>query len=284
MTVVIEIGEKVQVSSPYHAGFVGEAKRLGAKWNPSAKTWNFDLRDEQAARKLCQKHYGTDGSPETAKTGTIQIRINQDIWGAEVWFGNFRAAVQFSKKSSTSIAPGVVILKGDFHGGGSAKHPAATPAPGTILELRDLPLLIIEGILKEEREQNPCHDGKKAWEVIDSDKEAKLDFELEKLIAAVSALDGARKMEFIKRLRLMSPVMPMSADKVEPIQGIVTKTAPVAPKSIDSDEEFSANWAALLEDEQVEQNNLSIIDREQEAIEKEFAGIFGTGGGNEFHG
>jgi hypothetical protein len=51
---------KIEVTSPYNAAFVKDARNVGGAWDPSAKAWIFPPHREAAARELAARHYGAE--------------------------------------------------------------------------------------------------------------------------------------------------------------------------------------------------------------------------------
>lgn len=59
--------------SPYNRDMIGEAKRIGGRWNPTLRAWEFDIRDHDKVEQLAARFYGYT----PADTGeTVTIRVN----------------------------------------------------------------------------------------------------------------------------------------------------------------------------------------------------------------
>jgi hypothetical protein len=57
-------GNSVVVDTPYHPGFPQSAKALGGKWDPAARIWRFDSRDEERVRVLVSTIFGDPDEPQ----------------------------------------------------------------------------------------------------------------------------------------------------------------------------------------------------------------------------
>lgn len=53
-------GGLIKVSSPYSMEFVTRAKELGARWDSTARTWNFDQAKESSLRAICLDIFGVE--------------------------------------------------------------------------------------------------------------------------------------------------------------------------------------------------------------------------------
>ncbi|MFE7666450.1 hypothetical protein [Streptomyces celluloflavus] len=136
---------RVALISPYNADVPPAAKKIGGRWNPVLKAWEFDGRDEQRVRDLAREVYGTDGSPE-AEADTVTIRW--DIGGFddnELFYAGRRILRRPSRDEDVQLSPGVVLVAGGFPGrGGSVRYPRIAAEYGTVLEIRDLPRAAVD--------------------------------------------------------------------------------------------------------------------------------------------
>ena len=132
--------DRISVEGPYHPDFPGRAKRLGGRWNPTAKIWGFDVSNESRVRALCLELFGTDG--DTA-VPTVMIRAT---WHCDnyadreaIYIAGRQIARAFNRDSGVKIGEGVIVVEGDFRSGGSRKKWATCVERGTIIEIRDIP-------------------------------------------------------------------------------------------------------------------------------------------------
>lgn len=133
-------GSIIRTRTPYNAEFVEHAKRLGGDWDPGAKTWTFDARDEARVRDLLQDIFGTDGSD--AEVVDVQIKASEYHDDDRIEFLGREVARRRSRDSKPVLADGVIVVEGKFKSrGGSRKNPRIldSEVDGMILEVRDVP-------------------------------------------------------------------------------------------------------------------------------------------------
>ncbi|RJQ53386.1 MAG: hypothetical protein C4521_07585 [Actinobacteria bacterium] len=146
---VTSTGDKVRVSSPYHPDFPARAKMLGGRWDPEAREWTFDLRDENRVRALCREVYGTDGSGEVDLV-TLRVSLDDLRDDRQVWVAGRCVAERRSRDSAVRLGDGVILLSGGFPWrGGSSKYPGLKPYTNTVLEVRDVPRPAAEAAVRE---------------------------------------------------------------------------------------------------------------------------------------
>lgn len=156
MTVKITVaGKTVSVSSPYHAGFVADARAMNGKWNSGAVAWVFDARLESRVRESCLTHYGTDGA-QSVPLVTMQLKA-RDAAGDCPWDNGSQwllaGRVLLSRPgrdSAVSIGDGVSLDCGSLpKSGGSAKYPMVEASEDTVLRVFDVPRPVAERIVAE---------------------------------------------------------------------------------------------------------------------------------------
>ncbi len=136
------------VDSPYHPAFVRRAHKLNGKFRD--RIWYFDGRDEEAVRAACIEVYGTDGTP--CETRCVRVALDHfDFGRAESIFmaGRQVARVQ-GRDSGAKLGDGVVIIEGKIGSGGSRKNFCVMIEPGTVIEIRDVPIAKVRAIANEE--------------------------------------------------------------------------------------------------------------------------------------
>ncbi len=138
-------GNTIHTSTPYDPAFVAACKQLNGKWHAATKTWTFDSRDEAAVREACIKAFGTDGSDTTTvELVDVRVSLHNDGCGEELRMFGRCLARRPGRDCAVRLGEGVVIVAGGFPGsGGSAKHPALSANPGTVLEVRDVPASLV---------------------------------------------------------------------------------------------------------------------------------------------
>lgn len=131
---------KVSVYSPYHPDFVAAARKLNGKW--SSPYWSFDSRDEERVRNVCFKVYGTDGSE--VETTDIKVQITRSSSNPLFAYGRM-VVERRGRNSRVTLGDGVVILDGDFPAScGSSRYPSLTNGEPVTLEVRDVPISLVE--------------------------------------------------------------------------------------------------------------------------------------------
>ena len=163
--------KKIKLSAPYHPGLPDKAKAIGGRWSSERKAWYFDERDEERVRKLAQEIYGTRGEGEQVDIVTVRVNLD-DVEGAKYGslflFGR-EIASRRSRDQRVRLGDGVIIVKGGFPAsGGSMRNPSLAPEEGTILEIRDVPLSLVQAakftveIVPETREEAPAEEKEEA--------------------------------------------------------------------------------------------------------------------------
>ena len=142
------------VSCPRHPAFLSFAHNHSATWLPASKAWRFDLRSLPELKQLLVKLYGTAGND----VPTADIRVTARALVRATRTGIFllgREAIRaFSRDSGVRPGPGTIILEGNADSGGSAANWQTIVHPGTTLELRDVPVTLIERF--RQTAQNPA--------------------------------------------------------------------------------------------------------------------------------
>ena len=147
---IVTGAEQIAVSAPYCPEWPEKARAIGGKWDSARSLWKFDARDEARVRDLCVEVFGTDGHPVEVR----DIRVALDglpSLGDSLWVGGRLVCRRRNRDWKVELGDGVVSVSGDFpRSGGSSKHPRLDPMPGTVLEVRDVPLSIAEALVAAE--------------------------------------------------------------------------------------------------------------------------------------
>ncbi len=131
---------RLVVEAPYHPALPAAAKDRGGKFDSASKTWSFDVRDEEAVRKMLLRIYGTDGAPTELRTIRVDAYKLASRGDQEIWVAGRRICSRLERDAGVRLGEGVVVVTGRFPAsGGSRNHPAVDPREGTILEVRDVP-------------------------------------------------------------------------------------------------------------------------------------------------
>lgn len=145
--VVTVVANSVAVSSPYHPDFAPKARKLGGRWQPTTKTWSFDVRDEGRVRALLRAVFGDDGSAPvetlTVRCGSGPLEGRQGTFGGSRpmswWLAGREVARAYGRDSGAKLGDGVIVLKGSFSSGGSVKNPGCYFSEDLQVEVRDVP-------------------------------------------------------------------------------------------------------------------------------------------------
>lgn len=144
--------ERIYLTAPYHYATAGKARLLHGIWLPDSKRWAFDTRDEDRVRRLCVDVYGTDGSEAKVPTVTVQVVCSHPDGSdaladdsSELWLLGRQLLRRRTRDSEVSLGDGVVVVSGGFaNSGGSANHPRIAWKSGTVLEVRDVPVVLAD--------------------------------------------------------------------------------------------------------------------------------------------
>lgn len=145
MTVEIQkVGDRVKTFTPYHPEFPGQAKKLGGRWDPGDKAWVFDGRDEDRVKELCREVYGTDGTAQEQVTLRVEFLETHEEPRGAIFLAGRQLARATGRDSGAKLGDGVVVLEGGFTSGGSVKNWETVARQGTVVELRDVPMVAAE--------------------------------------------------------------------------------------------------------------------------------------------
>lgn len=142
----------VEFRAPYHPDFVHKARNLKGVWNRSTQTWAFDVRDLEAVREIVRKVYGWEGTyPVEVTDVRVVLRAPDGSYPPgytnPLWLLGRLLAERPHRDARVRTGPGVLIVSGGFtQSAGSRKYPDLGAQPGTVLEVRDVPLLKVEAV------------------------------------------------------------------------------------------------------------------------------------------
>lgn len=138
VSVIIESGEAI-LTSPYNPDVPSKAKAIGGRWHPSTKTWRFDARDEDRVLELARSIYGTDGRDDINDVVTVHVKIGTAEYEKSKTVCGRIVAERRNRDGDVWLAPGVVIVDGEFpYSGGSVRNPRLGGS-SVVLEVRDIP-------------------------------------------------------------------------------------------------------------------------------------------------
>lgn len=176
---------RLAVTTPYSPEFVASAKRLGGRWAPKTKAWEFDPRDRARVEDILAQCFGWVSQP-SGELATVRVTIDDGAGNApEVRFAGRPICWRRGRDEDVRLADNVVIVAGRFPGsGGSMRRPMVISAPSdaeVTLEVRDIP---VEALAAETSSR---------WERVDAGGAAQRDAlvaERERLVARLAEIDA----------------------------------------------------------------------------------------------
>lgn len=136
---------RLWVECPYCDEIVREFRKSGGAWNGSL--WHFDLRDRAKIETALRAVFGTAGEDvplcdvlvPLAEVFTPDEQREQSL----SLFGRLLAR-RSNRDAAVSLGRGVVIAAGEFASeAGSARYPRLGDVAGVVLELRDVPVALV---------------------------------------------------------------------------------------------------------------------------------------------
>lgn len=174
--------------SPYNRDMPAEARRIGGRWNPTLRAWEFDIRDHDKVERLAAKYYGYTPS-DTGRTVTIRINAYEYVPDDYRRYNEIVLAGRIigrrpSRDSDVRLARNVILHSGAFADrGGSRNSPCIigdnNDQPEPVLEIRDLPAGTLELLDREG----------KHYELVEGDPMQALREERERLMQRVNEID-----------------------------------------------------------------------------------------------
>lgn len=142
-------GERLVVQAPFHPDLPAKSRDLGGRWDARQTAWTFDVRDEAAVREMLVSIFGTDGSPVETTTVLHQV-TSKEAAAPQLWLYGRKIAERIGRDSRVRLGEGVrYVNSGETFPsrGGSTKYPALEGA-GIVLEIRDVPVTLVEPTTK----------------------------------------------------------------------------------------------------------------------------------------
>ena len=136
MISIQELNSQLIVVSPFHPALPIKARSIGGKWvDPS---WVFDTRDRERVADLYRSVYGYDQFD--VETVDIQVKLRDECFiyadKSALFLAGRQLARANGRDSNANLGDGVVMVAGDFRGGGSLKNWVTRSSEGAIFEIR----------------------------------------------------------------------------------------------------------------------------------------------------
>lgn len=145
--VVLKVDEgQLFVHCPFRESLMNRFRELGGKG--SLNDWTFDAREKDRVAQLCDEYFGHHGDP----VPLCDIRFNlADAIGEKshsdkrlFLFGRLCAS-RLDRDKAPTMGEGVVVVEGRFEPSeGSKAHPKIGWVEGIVLEIRDVPVALVE--------------------------------------------------------------------------------------------------------------------------------------------
>ena len=185
---ITDRGNTTLLVSPYNKDIPAEAKRIGGRWNPTLRAWEFDIRDRDKVEQLAARFYGYTPA-DTGETVTIRVNAYDYVpddyreYNKVVVAGRI-VATRPSRDADVRLARNVILHSGAFAGrGGSRNSPCIIgdngDRPEPVLEIRDLPTGALSLLDKDS----------KPYELVDGDPKRALREERDRLMNRVAEID-----------------------------------------------------------------------------------------------
>ena len=179
-------GDMVAISCPFNQDLIDRLKSLGGRWDRAARTWNVPLRAETEARAVLVETFGTDGSPETTETVTVEITARCEIT-AEKSAVDFCGAVvcrASDRDSGAKVGPNASLISGRIESGGSRQYWKTVVKKGAVLRL-ELPRAALDKMGLDQGDWSYSIID----EYLDAGRRAALNARREALLAEIAKID-----------------------------------------------------------------------------------------------
>lgn len=148
---IINAENKLLVYTPYNPIFVKKIKQIiGAKWDPDKKAWIAPESALETIRSIMMSVYGE--SDVSAPVEKVSVILTYHAEYAEerqaVAFAGQTIAMAFGRDSGAKISPEVCFLAGGATSGGSAKHWETVIKKDSVVQIRNLPLALVQAEIK----------------------------------------------------------------------------------------------------------------------------------------
>lgn len=172
-----EVDGRLYLVSPYDRECIRDLKAIGGRWDPARKAWSFDPRDKTRVEGIAGRYFGyrADASGETV---TIRFKASDHDKYGVIMFANRTIARRAGRDAPVDMAEGAVVVEGRWkHSGGSRTNPDVGETSGIVIELRDIPVEMLET------------EPDDSYEVVDGDPLKALREERDRLMERIQEID-----------------------------------------------------------------------------------------------
>ena len=131
-------GDSLLVRSPYHAGFIGEAKDYGGRWDASARAWVVPADLQDAVWESIGRAYGVKRGESADINVELTALKNMEADRGRIFAGHVGLAGARGRDTGAKMAQGVALLDGSVRSGGSQKYWSTKMSKGSRLIARGL--------------------------------------------------------------------------------------------------------------------------------------------------
>lgn len=126
---ITQSGNDVILVSPYDREAIADYKQIGGKWDPTIKSWRFDVCDEEPVQQLAAKYFGyspdNDGETVTIRVHALDYVSDRDP--SRCVLAGRVIARRPGRDADVKLSHGVVLVSGAFSNrGGSHNNPRIT--------------------------------------------------------------------------------------------------------------------------------------------------------------
>jgi hypothetical protein len=139
---VTQVDGWLMVQSPYNEDFVVWAKlKKGRYTDKPLKIWALPVACRDALRAKLLDIYGVDGLEREVRAVDVRIALDEQPYKQSAWWFLGREVAWRQSYNWPVKTDGVVVIEGGWlSAGGDRDEPRVTAEPGTIIELRGVPL------------------------------------------------------------------------------------------------------------------------------------------------
>lgn len=143
MIKIIKENGKLKVRCDFNREWIKKAKETQGHWeNPY---WVFPEENEEIVRNILKDVFGEDDTP--GEKVTVDLDLDQYRYGNNLMIASILIASRPAREAAVKLSENALVLKGGFEArGGSTRTPRVTHEEGTVVRVKELPVLLYEKI------------------------------------------------------------------------------------------------------------------------------------------